>query len=140
MEYAGEKIKERRLALGMTQTELAAAAGYADKGMISRIESGKVTLTEDRIRALAVALDTTPGALLGDSSQERLERLAHSFSYCFEQMAGILGWNYLYDSEGNVILSRGEKNYSITEDDIKNAEKMTAMYIEFLMEQIANKQ
>lgn len=37
-----ENIKKRRMELGMTQTELANKVGYSDKGMISKVENGKV--------------------------------------------------------------------------------------------------
>lgn len=37
----GNRIRERRTALGISQAELAEAAGYSQKGMISRVEQGK---------------------------------------------------------------------------------------------------
>lgn len=40
----GNRIRERRTALGISQAELAEAAGYSQKGMISRVEQGKVSL------------------------------------------------------------------------------------------------
>lgn len=60
-----ENIKNRRLELSMTQSELAEIMGYADKGMISRIESGKVDIAQSKILAFAKALNTTPSALMG---------------------------------------------------------------------------
>jgi DNA-binding XRE family transcriptional regulator len=44
-----KNIKNRRIELGMTQTELAQKVGYADKGMISRVENGKVDLSQSQI-------------------------------------------------------------------------------------------
>lgn len=60
-----DRIKARRLELGMTQAELADKAGYKGKDMISRIESKKVTLTHPRIVAFASALDVSEGWLMG---------------------------------------------------------------------------
>lgn len=60
-------IKERRLALGLTQGELAKRTGYSDKSMIAKIEAGKVDLPQSKIVAFAKALATDPGDLLGES-------------------------------------------------------------------------
>lgn len=58
-------IKNRRTELNMTQTELAQRVGYADKGMISRVENGKVDLSQSQIIKFAEALDIDPGTLMG---------------------------------------------------------------------------
>lgn len=58
-------IKNRRTELNMTQTELAQKVGYADKGMISRVENGKVDLSQSQIIKFAKALDIDPGVLMG---------------------------------------------------------------------------
>ncbi len=58
-------IKNRRIELNMTQTELAQKVGYADKGMISRVENGKVDLPQSQIIKFAEALDIDPGSLMG---------------------------------------------------------------------------
>lgn len=69
--YAGEnvsefctKIRGRRLELGITQAELAARTGYSQK-QISELEGGAFPSSEDRIIALARALETTPNYLFG---------------------------------------------------------------------------
>lgn len=58
-------IKKRREELGLTQTQLAELAGYADKTMISKIEKGAIDLPQSKISILAEALKTTPAALMG---------------------------------------------------------------------------
>ena len=58
-------IKQRRLEIGMTQSELAAKVGYSDKGMISKVENGKVDLSQTQIIKFAKALDVDPSALMG---------------------------------------------------------------------------
>lgn len=59
-------IKRYRKRLGMTQSELAERMGYADKSMISRVEQGKIDLTQSRVVAFANVLHVTPSELLGD--------------------------------------------------------------------------
>ena len=58
-------IRKRREELGMTQGQLAALTGYADKTMISKIEKGNIDLSQSKIIAFAEALQTTPRALMG---------------------------------------------------------------------------
>ena len=67
-------IKNRRLQLKMTQTELAKKVGYADKGMISRVENGKIDLSQSQIMKFADALETDPASLMGwmDSATESM--------------------------------------------------------------------
>lgn len=66
-------IKNRRKALGMTQAQLAEAAGYADKTMISKIEKGLIDLTQSKILAIADALRTTPKDLMGWNTKAEAE-------------------------------------------------------------------
>lgn len=58
-------IRDCRLARGWSQTELAMRVGYADKSMISRIESGKVDLAQSQIKKFADVFGVTPGQLMG---------------------------------------------------------------------------
>lgn len=60
-----ERIKQRRLALGMTQDELAAKLGYKSRSTIARIELGENDITGSKIVAFAKALEVEPGYLLG---------------------------------------------------------------------------
>ena len=60
-----ENIRNRRVELGLTQSELASKVGYSDKGMISKIENGKVDLSQSQVMKFAKALETTPGELMG---------------------------------------------------------------------------
>lgn len=62
MGYA-ENIKKRREQLGMTQLELAEAAGYTSKSTISRIEAGKTDVSQSKLVLIARALQTTPSSL-----------------------------------------------------------------------------
>ena len=59
-----ENIRARRIALKMTQQELAAKLGYKSTSTIAKIESGENDIPQLKIVAFARALETTPGALL----------------------------------------------------------------------------
>ena len=58
-------IKNRRLELGLSQTELALKLGYKDKTMISKIEAGRVDLPYSKVLAFAKVLEMDPRDLIG---------------------------------------------------------------------------
>lgn len=60
----GERIKNRRIELNITQDELARRLGSSDKSSISRMEnSSKLTL--NKVQLLADALNVSPSYLMG---------------------------------------------------------------------------
>lgn len=61
----GDRIKNRRLELNMTQDELAKKLGYKTRGSVTKIECGYQNLTQPKIVDMAKALDTTPAYLMG---------------------------------------------------------------------------
>lgn len=60
-----ENIRARRLALGMSQGDLAQEMGYTSRSTIAKIESGENDITQSKIEAFAKALKTTPATLMG---------------------------------------------------------------------------
>ncbi len=60
-----ENIRARRIALHMTQQELAKKLGYKSTSTIAKIESGENDIPQAKVAAFASALDTTPSALMG---------------------------------------------------------------------------
>ena len=60
-----ENIKKRRIEMGMTQSDLAKKAGYADKSMIAKIEKGQIDLPQSKIMLFAKILQVMPGELMG---------------------------------------------------------------------------
>ena len=60
-----ENIRARRIALKMTQQELAQKMGYKSTSTIAKIESGENDIPQAKISAFAKALDTTPAELMG---------------------------------------------------------------------------
>lgn len=61
----GERIKQRRIELGLTQTELAHKMGLTSKTTICKAETTDFNPTTDRVREFAKALECSPGYLMG---------------------------------------------------------------------------
>ncbi len=55
----GHLIRDRRKKMGLTQEAVAKIVGYSDKGMISRLESGGVNITYDKLVKLLNLLNLT---------------------------------------------------------------------------------
>ena len=64
-----DRIKSRRIELGLTVEELAHKMGYKDKSSISKIENGKADIPQSKIAAFADALETTTAYLMGWEEQ-----------------------------------------------------------------------
>lgn len=61
----GEIVRERRITLGLTQSDLE-AEDVLDQTHISRIEAGKTQICLRGILQIAEALETTPEDLMGE--------------------------------------------------------------------------
>lgn len=61
----GEKIKQRRMELGLSQRELAARINYKDHSTIAKIENGKVDLPQSKIVKFAEVLGVEVAYLMG---------------------------------------------------------------------------
>lgn len=68
LQSLGDVIRERRKRLGISQQELAEAAGYTSKVAISRIESGKLNLTMDKLVKIAERLDLKVSELVNEDN------------------------------------------------------------------------
>ena len=60
-----EIIKQLRIKAGLSQEELARAAGYSDRSTIAKIEAGKIDLTESKITLFAKIFGVTPAYIMG---------------------------------------------------------------------------
>lgn len=105
----GLRVKQLRLAHGLTQTDLAELCGYGEKSSIARIEAGSVDIPLSKIRLLAQALETTAADLLGmrgNTEQEmKLEKiLGYATKMCALSEASQIAVESLIDA-----LLRGEK-------------------------------
>ena len=63
-----DRIRLRREELGMSQQELANKIGYKSRSAVNKIESGLRDIKSDKIKAIAIALNTTPAYLMGWSN------------------------------------------------------------------------
>lgn len=63
MELA-DRVRQRRIELGLSQEELAEKMGYSSRSSINKIEMGR-PISQKIIVRLAKALDTTPAYLMG---------------------------------------------------------------------------
>lgn len=135
MNELGKKIKQRREELGLSQDELARMLGYKHKSSINKIELGAADVPRAKVPAFAKALGMTAIEFSGWTE----ERKALSFSYCIEQQMRILGWVVLYDADGNVILTHEGAEYEITEESMKELESRVALYLDFLLGDLAKK-
>lgn len=70
MDILAERIREARLARGLSQAELAEKAGYTSRAAINKIELGKVDLPRSKVVAIAEALHVSPVWLLGMDDAE----------------------------------------------------------------------
>ncbi len=61
----GDRIAERRKALGLTQDELALKMGYKSKAAISKIETNVNDITQSTVVKFAEVLDTSINYLMG---------------------------------------------------------------------------
>lgn len=65
MTEIGDRIRERRLAQHLTQSDLAERLGYKSKTTIAKIEAGVNDIPQSKVVSFANALDTTPAYLMG---------------------------------------------------------------------------
>lgn len=70
LEEFGNRVKDRRLQLGMTQEDLALKMGYSHKASINRLEKGQNNLPQTKIALLADCLQVDVGYLLGFDEEE----------------------------------------------------------------------
>ena len=61
----GDRIKHRRIELGMSQDELARRLGYRSRSSINKIEKDASGLPQTKIAAIASVLQTTPSYIMG---------------------------------------------------------------------------
>jgi transcriptional regulator with XRE-family HTH domain len=76
-----ENIRQRRLELGRTQREVAAAIGISSADFISLVEQGHRRLELERVPALAQVLELDPALLCRQALEARAPQFAaHLFA------------------------------------------------------------
>ena len=59
-----DRIRGRRIQLGLSQEDLAIKMGYKSRSTINKIESGAVDIARNKIEKFAEVLNTTPAYLM----------------------------------------------------------------------------
>ena len=72
----GDRIKARRLELGLTQDELAKKLGYKSRSTINKIELNINDITQPKIVEFAAALETSVMYLMGLDSKSTTKSLS----------------------------------------------------------------
>lgn len=74
----GERIKQRRIELGLSQTDFGKRMGLMAKSNVSRLEHSGNNMTLDTVRKCATALDCTVAYLMGwEEEHDRSDRVAY---------------------------------------------------------------
>ena len=66
----GDRIRQRRQELNMSQDELAHKLGYTSRSTINKIEKNANNLKQTKIEEIAKALETTPDYIMGWQSKK----------------------------------------------------------------------
>lgn len=145
----GERIKERRIELGMTQDELAKIVGYKSRSSINKIELSR-DLPLKKVSLIAAALDTPPGYLMGwesiDGKIQRpitLDEMRHMGAEEsraeFNNMFHYVGYSIRRTHNG-FCLETNEDEYGdyhdkviISEEELDNLIKQTCDYMLFIL-------
>lgn len=69
-DITAQRIRERRLEIGMTQLELAIQSGYSGRSSINKIEKDARNVPLDRLTKIAEALRVSPDYLMGWDEEE----------------------------------------------------------------------
>ena len=75
-------IRSRRIALKMTQQELAQKLGYKSTSTIAKIESGKNDVPQAKLAAFAEALNTTTADLMGFKNVKPVQEVSANTVTC----------------------------------------------------------
>ena len=69
----GERIRKRRIELGLSQDELAKKVGYKSRSSIQKIEASR-KLPLDKVDLMARALDCSHGYIMGWADEESIPK------------------------------------------------------------------
>lgn len=70
----GERIRQRREELHMTQDELAQKVGYTSRSSVAKVEANANGMVQSKLILFAQALETTPSYLMGWEIGEKSEK------------------------------------------------------------------
>lgn len=104
----GERIKQKRTQLDLSQTELAKRAGYCDKTVISKFENAGNNISMKQIERLAKALGTTSQFLMG-WEEEQLNKKAKAEALFGDKIGEII--------DRNVAIKKAREYYFMNRHD-----------------------
>jgi transcriptional regulator with XRE-family HTH domain len=93
----GQRVKQRRKELGLTQEELARRIGNSSRASICTVEKDREDLTTTRIAKLAKALETSPAFLMGWTNDQD-QNHTYSLEYGVELI------NNVYNNVNNSVM------------------------------------
>lgn len=92
-----DRIRNRRMELGLTQLEIAKKLGLTTKAAVSKIENKGDNIKLSTIEKYAVVLDCTPAYLMGwdeskekEREEERIKQFIRLYSYLPEEQKQLI--------------------------------------------------
>lgn len=132
----GNRIRELRGALKMTQAQLAAKAGLST-GYIQQLELGKKTNpSKDALQALSGALGVRLQDLIDEKS---LDEAVRDLSWwAIEAALQSIGYSVKGDpAEGYLWLESAEGSFEVTEEELLRLSKESAEFLKFKVDQLS---
>lgn len=129
----GSKIKTLRKDCKLTQEELSKKANIS-RSYLADIERNRYNPSVDTLVGIANALNLTLSELVDDNNNAKPS--IQPKNYFIEQYLETLGYEIIYDSEGNIILDSKSAQYEISESDIINLQQSTDSFIKFKLFEI----
>lgn len=131
----GNKIKDLRKSNKMTQLELAAKSNIS-RSYLADIERNRYNASLDTLKAIATALNVNLNEFFDSKETTNSEKTTE---YFLEQYLRTLGYEFIYDSEGYVILDYLSSQYEISESDITDIQKSVKSFIKFKLLELMDK-
>lgn len=119
----GEKIKQKRKELNLTQTDLASKVNLKF-GTISKYEKNEISIPSNKLKEIANVLDVSVDYLLGDTT------IANPQTYLEEKLETYYLTEKEYDLIINDIINNERIDLSILNSTQKNMEKVKQAYCE----------
>lgn len=132
----GSKIKTLRKENKLTQAELSLKANIS-RSYLADIERNRYNPSVDTLASLAESLGISLSELVDDSST--IQSIKQTKNYLIEQYLHYLGYEIIYDSDGNVILDTANTQYEISELDIKDLQNNVDSFVKFKLSEIISK-
>lgn len=106
----GQRIKQKREELGMSQEELAKILGYKSRSSINKIELDIQNLTQSKIKAIADALHTTTDFIMGWDEEivVQEQELCELFQMCHGKEAFQMVQSFLKLDQSDRLIIYGE--------------------------------